>query len=357
MTIVSTGPAGPARRTSTLLTRVIGSLQERAIPMLIATAVTALLFSTTRLAGLFGMVLVWVIVAMVGTYVFTRRSQGTVAAADAVAGVMLAFAAVVVVSALGLIVGYVLVKALPYLRPTFFTKTLEGVDPDAPATQGGALHAIVGTIAQVLLATLISLPFGVLTAVYLNEIGGRLAGIVRLIIDAMSGIPSVVAGLFIYSIWVVQGGFGYSGLAAGLALSVLMLPTIARTTEEMLRLVPGGLRESALALGAPEWRTALQIVLPTAKAGIITAVILGIARVAGETAPLLMTAGGNDRVILGTTATEPQSALPLFVYQQFTSAQGTAVDRAWVGAFVLIALVLVLFIIARIVGRSKAARP
>jgi phosphate transport system permease protein len=289
-------------------------------------------------------------------YALTRREQGAVAASDAVATALLAMSGLLVVTALGFIVGYVLVKALPHVRPAFFTSTLEGLDPDAPATQGGALHAIVGTAAQVLIATLISLPFGVLTAVYLNEIGGRMAGIVRLIVDAMSGIPSVVAGLFIYSIWVVQGGFGYSGLAAGLALAVLMLPTVARTTEEMLRLVPGGLRESSLALGAPEWRTALQVVVPTAKVGIVTAVILGIARVAGETAPLLMTAFGNDRVNVGQTLNEPQSALPLFVYQQFTSAQGSAVDRAWVGALVLIALVLVLFTAARLVGRSRAAK-
>ncbi len=347
----------PQPRRASALASLLSTVRQMIIPAAFAAVLTAIIFATTRLSGVFGMVMVWAFIALTGLYVLTRRSQGRVAATDAVASMLLGFSALLVVTALGFIVGYVLVKALPFVRLNFFTQTMEGVDPDSPATQGGALHAITGTTAQVLIATLISLPFGVLTAVYLNEIGGRLAGVIRLVIDAMSGIPSVVAGLFIYSIWVVQGGFGYSGLAAGLALAVLMLPTVARTTEEMLRLVPGGLRESALALGAPEWRTAMQVVLPTAKVGIVTAVILGVARIAGETAPLLMTAFGNDRVNVGQTATEPQSALPLFVYQQFTSAQGSAVDRAWVGAFVLIALVLVLFIIARVIGRSKAARP
>ena len=353
-TVPNLVPSAP--RASSLMTTFVRAIRPYAIPALVSAAVTGLLFATTRLSGRFGLALVWMVLTLFLVYVLTRRTLGAVTASDAVATVMLGFAALVVVLALGFIVGYVLVKAVPFVRLNFFTSTLEGLDPDAPATQGGALHAIVGTTAQVLIATMISLPFGVLTAVYLNEIGGRLAGVVRLIVDAMSGIPSVVAGLFIYSLWVVQGGFGYSGFAAGLALAVLMLPTIARTTEEMLRLVPGGLRESALALGAPEWRTALQVVLPTAKVGIVTAVILGVARIAGETAPLLMTAFGNDQVNVGSTFNEPQSALPLFVYQQFTSAQGSAVDRAWVGAFALIALVLILFVIARVIGRSKDAR-
>jgi phosphate transport system permease protein len=322
----------------------------------LSAAIVAVLFAATRLDGLFGQFVMWFVLTTVFVYAWVRRTEGKMAASDAVATTLLAGSGALVMTALSLIVGYVAYKAIPHLSTNLFTETLEGIDPDAPATSGGAAHAITGTIAQVLLATLVSLPFGVLTAIYLNEIGGRLAGVVRVIVDAMSGIPSIVAGLFIYSIWVVQAGQGYSGLAASLALAVLMLPTIARTTEEMLRLVPGGLRESALALGAPEWRTAFQVVLPTAKVGIVTAVILGIARVAGETAPLLMTAFGNDRINVTQTATEPQSALPMLVYQQVTSAQGSAIDRAWAIAFVLICLVLLLFTVARIIGRSKEAR-
>jgi phosphate transport system permease protein len=325
------------------------------VPIILSTALTAVLFAVTQQSGKIGMFFVWSAALMVLFYINVRVRTGARAASDAVVTLLLGGAAALVIAALALILGFVVMKAARYFRFGFFTNTLEGIDPDAPATTGGASHAILGTIAQVLIATLISLPFGVLTAIYLNEVGGKFAGFIRLIIDAMSGIPSVVAGLFIYSLWVVKAGRGYSGLAAGLALSVLMLPTIARTTEEMLRLVPGGLRESALALGAPEWRTALRVVLPTAKPGIITAVILGIARVAGETAPLLMTAFGNDRSNFSKTFVEAQSALPLFIFQQVTSAQGAAVDRAWVGALVLIGIVLTLFVIARLAGRQKLA--
>jgi phosphate transport system permease protein len=177
---------------------------------------------------------------------------------------------------------------------------------------------------------------------------------VRLIVDAMSGIPSIVAGLFIYTVWVLGPGHGYSGFAASLALAVLMLPTVARTTEEMLKLVDPGLRESSFALGSSEWRTVQRVVLPTARAGIVTATILGVARVAGETAPLLMTAFGNDRVVGPVKALHsPQSALPLFIYQAFAQDQ---VALAWAGSFVLIALVLVLFVLARVVGRDRSRR-
>ncbi len=264
--------------------------------------------------------------------------------------------ALMVVAPLLFIIGLVTVRGLPNLSMGFFTRTLEGIDPSAPASSGGAEHAIVGTIVQVSLATLISMPFGVLTAVYLNEIKGRMAGVIRLIVDAMSGIPSVVAGLFIFSIWVVKAHQGFSGFAASLALSVLMLPTVARTTEEMLKLVPDGLREASLALGSPQWRTARYVVLPTARVGIVTAMILGVARIAGETAPLLMTGFGNDQVIAGKSFSEPQSALPLFIFQQVTNSQGAAVERAWTGAFVLISLVLILFTLARLIGRPSSQR-
>ena len=324
--------------------------------MAVASAGVTLMFAVTPLSGPLGFVVLAFVSFLVMHYALVRRIEGAKAAADHVTTVLVSCAALVVVGPLLLIIGFVISKGLPNLSLHFFTETLEGVDPSAAASAGGAAHAIVGTLLQVGLATLVALPFGVLTAVYLNEIGGRLAPLVRLIVDAMSGIPSVVAGLFIFSVWVVKLGQGFSGFAAALALGVLMLPTIARTTEEMLKLVPEGLRESSLALGSPEWRTALQIVLPTARAGIVTAVILGIARVAGETAPLLMTAFGADRVNAAKTFTEPQAGLPLFIYQQVSNASGAAVDRAWTGALVLIAIVLILFVAARVVSRPRKER-
>ena len=341
-------PHSRPRRTGTVLA-LVG-------PAAVAAAVVGLLFLVTPLSGPFGFVLLTYALFLVLHYLLVKRQEGAKAAVDHVVTVLVASAGLVVIAALMLIIGFVVDKGIANLRPSFFTKTLEGIDPSAPASAGGAAHAITGTLIQVGLATLVSVPFGVLTAVYLNEIGGRMAPLVRLIVDAMSGIPSVVAGLFIFAVWVVKLGQGFSGFAAALALGVLMLPTVARTTEEMLKLVPGGLRESSLALGSSEWRTALQIVVPTARVGIVTAVILGVARVAGETAPLLMTAFGADAVNTAKTFSQPQSALPLFVYQQVTNASGAAVDRAWTGALVLIGLVLLLFTTARVVSRPRKER-
>ena len=313
------------------------------------------LFLATPLDGPFGFVLVAMLVFVGLQYAVVRRTMDSKHAADHITTTVVYLCAILTALPLVLIIGTVVAKGLPGLSLNFFTKTLEGVDPSASSTAGGALHAITGTLTQVGFAVIVTVPFGILTAIYLTEIKGRFTGIVRLLVDAMSGIPSIVAGLFIYAIWVIGPGGGFSGFSASLALGILMLPTVARTTEEMLKLVDPSLREASLALGSPQWRTVGQVVLPTARAGIVTAIILGVARVAGETAPLLMTAFGNDRVVNPAAALhEPQSALPLFIFQQFAQDQR---ERAWTGALVLIALVLVLFIIARLVSRgSKDSR-
>jgi len=217
------------------------------------------------------------------------------------------------------------------------------------STEGGGAHAIVGTLEQVGLAVLFSVPLGFLTALFLNEIGGKLARPVRLVVDAMSATPSILAGLFIYAVFILQFGQEQSGLAAALALTVLMLPTVTRTAEVVLRLVPGGLREGALALGGTEARMARLIVLPTARAGLATAVILGIARAVGETAPLLFTAGGAYRMTWNPIG-DRQDSLPLFVYRLIRSPYDAQIDRAWTGAMVLLMIVLILFVIARLIG-------
>jgi len=180
---------------------------------------------------------------------------------------------------------------------------------------------------------------------------------VRTIVNAMSGVPSIVAGLFIYAVWILQFHHTFSGFAASLALSILMLPTVTRTSEEVLRLVPDGLREASLALGAPEWRTTWSVVLPTARSGLITAVILGVARAVGETAPLIMTAFGSNS-LNADAFSNPQQSLPLFVWQQYQLGGGLSgagpLYRAWTGALVLIGLVLLLFSLARLVARSRS---
>ncbi len=313
-------------------------------------------FVATPLDGVVGYVLVSYVLFIAGYWSLAHARADRKVAADRVATVLIGSAALFTMVPLVAIVVTVVRRGIDGFSAGFFTDTLEGVAPTPRPPTAAPKHAILGTLAQVGLATLLCVPFGVLTAVYLNEIRGRMTGIVRPIIDAMSGVPSIVAGLFIYSVWVIGLGQGFTGFAASLALSVLMLPTIARTTEEMLKLVDPGLRESSLALGSPQWRTVVQVVLPTARAGIVTAVILGIARVAGETAPLLMTAFGNDRANLTKTFTEPQEALPLFIYKQITNAQGSAVARAWTGALVLVGVVLILFVVARLVSRQTVRK-
>jgi len=309
------------------------------------------------LSGGFGFALCWYLgfIAIYGTVV--AQVDGTVVAADRVAGVVITSAAIAILVPLVLIVAFVLGKGIGALTANFFTQTQEFIGPLSAATEGGALHAIVGTFQQIGLAMLISVPLGLLTAVFLNEVGGPFARPVRMFVDAMSGVPSIVAGLFIYAIWVVGAGQGFSGLAAAFALSILMLPTVTRTVEEVLRLVPDGLREASLALGSKQWRTTWSVVLPTARSGLVTAVILGVARAIGETAPLIMTSFGAS-LLNANPLQGAQSSLPLFVYSQIRSFKASQITRAYTGALVLIFLVLGLFMIARLIGSSvgRAAR-
>jgi phosphate transport system permease protein len=215
---------------------------------------------------------------------------------------------------------------------------------------GGAYHAVLGTLEQVGLATLISVPIGLLTAIYLVEYGEgrRLSRSISFFVDVMTGIPSVVAGLFILAFWVLVLGLGYSGFAGALALSILMMPTVVRSSEEMLRLVPNELREASYALGVPKWKTIMRIVLPTAFTGIVTGIMLAIARVAGETAPLLLTVFITDS-INPDPLNGPQMGLPLYVFDQAQRPNDTAVDRAWAGALTLILIVMLLNLVARLI--------
>jgi phosphate transport system permease protein len=263
----------------------------------------------------------------------------------------LALGAVIALIPLVGVLAYTIGKGLSSINGDFLTTTMRGIGP--LDTTGGIYHSIVGTIEQVLIASAIAVPLGIIAAVYVVEYGrGRLAATVRFFIDVMTGIPSIVAGLFIFAFWVLALHQGFSGFAAGMSLAVLMLPVVARASEEMLKLVPDELREASYALGVPKWRTVLSVVLPVASAGITTGVVLAVARVTGETAPLLLTAFGFDSVNYNPFS-GPQSALPLFVYQQATSAFKVAVDRAWGAALVLILFVVILSVIARLLTRRN----
>ena len=235
---------------------------------------------------------------------------------------------------------------------------------------GGMLHALVGTLEQVLLCSLISVPIAILVAIYLVEYGrGPLARATTFMVDILSGVPSIVAALFIYAVFITTFHGHRAGYLVSLALIMLMIPVVVRTTEEMLKLVPNELREASYALGVPKWKTILRIVLPTAMSGIITGVVLGVARVAGETAPLLILIGYNQNTNGNLFSNQPQGSLPSMIYNESFNLGNTTVlvnghkahihfaaDRMWGAALTLIILVMLLNLIARLVARrSKVA--
>jgi phosphate transport system permease protein len=244
------------------------------------------------------------------------------------------------------VLGFTIARGAKRFDWTFFSTSMSGVSESD--SDGGAKHAIIGTLEQIGIATLIAVPFGLMVSIYLTEYAkGRFGRVVSFFVDVMTGVPSIVAGLFILAAWVLAFGFGYSGFAGALALTVLMLPTVVRSSEEMLKLVPPSLREGGLALGLTRTRVVLRIVMPAALPGIVTGVMLAIARIAGESAPLLLTVFGNV-----TTNSNPfsgaQSALPLFVFNEAGNNNQTALDRAWTGALTLILLVMLFNLIARV---------
>lgn len=324
--------------------------------VLLAAAVAALALvwivyeGLTLQAGSPGFVIWWYVTFLAMYWLAVRRLHGKLIAGDSVMTVVMASLALAMLVPLLLIVGFVLYQGVSVLTPHFLVDTNQFCGQLSPATCGGVGHAIVGTVQEVGIAMVIAVPLAVLCAVFLNEIGGRLKRPVRIFVDAMSGVPSIVAGLFIYAVWVVGLNRNFSGFGAALALSILMLPTVTRTSEEVLRLVPDGLREGSLALGASEWRTVWGVVLPTARSGLISAVILGVARTVGETAPLIMTSFGASVLNLNPFS-GPQEALPHYVYQYIHYNPGTGpYQRAWGAAVVLIVLVLALFTLARVLG-------
>jgi phosphate transport system permease protein len=227
-----------------------------------------------------------------------------------------------------------------------FTDDMAETSSESPLTEGGLLHAVIGTAYIVTFATLLSTPIGILTALYIVEVKGRFAGLVRFFVQAMSGVPSIVAGLFIFAVWMIQLGNAYSGIAGGFALTVLMIPTVARTSEEVLKLIPQDLREAGLALGATQWRTVAMVIIPAARSGLVTAIILGVARVVGETAPLLLTVGGADAINLNPGQGN-MSAFPYYVWKNLLIGNENSISRAWLGVFVLMILVLIIFTLAR----------
>lgn len=248
---------------------------------------------------------------------------------------------------LALILGYTLVHGATAINPEFFTNAFK---PYGEAG-GGMRNEIIGTVILVALGSLFALPIGLLAGIFLSEFAGpRIATSIRFAADILAGVPSIVVGVFAYAI-VVQPMHSYSALSAGIALAIIMVPIVARTAEEALRLVPNSMREAALALGITRWRAIIGVIVPGALTGIVTGVMLGVARIAGETAPLLFTALGNNFDFQGLL--KPISALPLQIFKFAMSAYPEQQRQAWAGAFLLIVLVLGISITVRLISNRK----
>lgn len=298
--------------------------------------------------------LIALVLFVVLTYVITARVEGRRQARDRVATSLVWASFVVAVVPLYSLLQTTIAKGVKVLNVNFLTHSMGGVT--SITAGGGVYHAIIGTLEQVGLASVMAVPIGLFTAIYLVEYGrGRLAKVITFFVDVMTGVPSIVAGLFILSFWILILGFGFSGFAGSLALAILMVPVVVRSTEEMLKLVPNELREASLALGVPKWRTILRIVLPTSIGGILTGVMLAVARIAGETAPVLLLVFGNQ-YINNNPFSGAQSSLPYYVFEQYTNGSDASYDRAWAAALVLIGFVMILNLVARGIARWKAPK-
>ncbi|MFH8366463.1 phosphate ABC transporter permease PstA [Streptomyces sp. NPDC018031] len=289
-----------------------------------------------------------------GSFVLAARVEGRRQAKDRLATSLVWVAFLLAVIPLVSLLWETIKRGSKVLDVGFLSHSMGGMLTDQPG--GGAYHAIIGTLEQVGLATAIAAPIGMLTAIYLVEYGrGALAKAVTFFVDVMTGIPSIVAGLFVLSFWILLLDNGYSGFAGAMALAILMMPVVVRSTEEMLKLVPNELREASLALGVPKWRTIIKVVLPTAIGGITTGVMLAVARIAGETAPIVLLVFGNP-IINNNPFEGEQSSLPYYVFEQWKAGEDASYDRAWAAALVLIAFVMILNLVARGIARWKAPK-
>ncbi|WP_421732737.1 phosphate ABC transporter permease PstA [Cellulomonas sp.] len=275
---------------------------------------------------------------------------------DRLAAAVISGGAAVVAIALVSTVAFTFVRGVGALtHSNMFLDDMAGVGPRDPLTDGGVLHAILGSLIQISIAVVVTVPLGIGTAVFMTEVGGRFSRVVRTVVEAMTALPSIVAGLFIYAVLILTLGVPRSGLAAAAALSVMMLPIIARAADVVLRVVPGGLREASLALGSSRWRTVWHVVLPTARAGLATALILGVARGVGETSPVLLTSGAASFVVVNPTV-GAMNSLPLFIFSAIRSGEPLYVQRGFAAASILLLLVLALFVLARRIARPRTDR-
>ncbi|HHW50985.1 MAG TPA: phosphate ABC transporter permease PstA [Pseudoclavibacter sp.] len=312
--------------------------------------------------NLVGGLLVGMLIYMLVIYITSRRVEGQRKATDRVVTALVSFAFLIALTPLISVAWTAVSNGMARFDVAFFTQSMRNITGEG----GGALHAIIGTLLITLAATIISVPIGLLTAIYLVEYGrGKFAQAITFLVDVMTGIPSIVAGLFAYGLFsLIFGAWIRFGIGGAVALSVLMIPVVVRSSEEMLKLVPNELREAAFALGVPKWRTITKVVLPTSAAGIATGITLAISRIIGETAPLLIIAGYtssmNYNLFLNTAGSaNPMMTLPVFVYSSYANPGSDVqpyLDRAWAGALTLILIVMLLNLIARLIAKYFAPK-
>ena len=325
---------------------------------LLSSASIALLFfgRLLPLTGRLGFVVVWFVVFIVIYGLLVSITDNRPAVVDRVMAALLTAATCIAGGALVSVVLFVILRGWRALRNTnLYTQDMSRAGPLDPLTVGGISHAIVGTLIIISMALVFTVPLALACAVFLTETRGKVTELVRSVVTAMTALPSIVAGLFIFATWVLLLGQPRSGLAAALAISIMMLPIIIRSGDVVLRLVPGNLREASAALGAPQWRTVWFVVLPTARPGLATSVILGVARGIGETAPVLLVSGITGAMNVNPRE-NPMMSLPLATFDFVRSPQPSLIARGFATALVLMVLVIVLFTIARILGGRPAGR-
>ena len=347
-TVMTAKPGRPWQpKVSSLIPDILGAF---------FTAISTLaIVAITPLKGKLGFSLVLIFMAVLTSAVLSGVRKDRKAATNSVTTVLVYVAAAFVIIPLLSLLFEIFSKGISGFSLGIFTRDMSVTSTDAPLNEGGLIHALVGTLYLIVFAAIVSTPIGILTALYIVEVQGKFAGLVRFLVQAMSGIPSIVAGLFIYSLWLISLGNSYNTAAGAAALAILMVPTVARTSEEVLKLIPNDLREAGLAMGATQWRTVSMVVIPAARSGLVTAVILGIARVAGETAPLLLTIGGADGLNLNPVNGN-NSALPHYIWKNLLLGTETAISRAWLGVMVLIIFVFIFFSLARFFGATKGSK-
>jgi phosphate transport system permease protein len=325
--------------------------------LLSSLSITLLLFGRlTPLSGRLGLVVMWFVIFLVIYALLVSIVDNRPAVVDRVMASLLTAAAVTAGAALISVILFTLWRGREaLLKINLYTEDMSAAGPLDPLSVGGISHAIVGTLIIIGMSLILTVPLALACAVYLTETRGRITELVRSVVTAMTALPSIVAGLFIFATWVLILGQQRSGLAASLAVSIMMLPIIIRSADVVLRLVPGNLREASAALGAPQYRTVWHVVLPTARSGLATSVILGVARGIGETAPVLLVSG-----ITGTMNTNPRAnpmmSLPLATFEFVRSPQPTLIARGFATAAVLMIVVLILFAIARVLGGKQAGQ-